>query len=246
MRTKVKLAFLILGLVLSVAGATSYIELTRLTKSVEEVIDNGAKSVSLSKGVLDIIQKYNFKIMKFTDTKDSSNVTFTLDDTKLIDSLLYNARLLYPESVKFNDVMESRNRYFFAIESINHNKATLKLHSEQFADYFAEYSSFSNYVKEYMILSQQHVVKETSKLRGEIYRSSMQSVMALSVSVVILLVFYFMISIFYIRPISSMTKSLSKYIQSGTTFDVKVEGNDEPKRLKELILHLIRQIKDKQ
>lgn len=245
MRLKIKVGFILVGLVLFLAGVTSYLELARLTTSVQTLIDNGAKSISLSTGVLDILQEHNIKVLKHYNDKSQDIAAFNEDDLKIMDSLYLQAKASYPKSKELEAIAVAQKEYLEALsEPVDTTYAGM---SEWYVSkYNVAYTHFTNSVKEFMISSQQYVVKQTDKLKGNIYRTTMQSVVALSVSIVILLVFFLLIDVYFIKPITVMTKSLERFLANGASFNVKVEGANEPAKLKELISQLVQKLREKE
>lgn len=244
MRLKIKLGFILVGLVLLLAGVTSYIELTRLTSSVQTLIDNGAKSISLSKGVLDILQEHNEKVLEFYRDKSINLDAFSGKDIEIMDSLYLQAQQSYPKSKELENIALARRKY---LEVLNTKMdTTFSVMSKWYvSEYNVAYTGFTNSVKEFMISSQQYVVKQTDRLKANIYRTTMQSVVALSVSVLILFVFFLLVDVYFIKPISAMSKALDRYLVNGAAFNVKVEGLNEPAKLRESIIQLIQRLKEK-
>lgn len=244
MRLKIKLGFILIGLVLFLAGVTSYIELTRLTSSVQSLIDNGAKSISLSKGVLDILQEHNMKVLKFYNDQSESINAFSDSDLEIMDSLYLQAQQSYPKSKELEAIALARKEYLTAL-SEQEDSTHMNVSEWYAARYNVAYTHFNNSIKEFMISSQQYVVKQTDKLKVNIYRTTMQSVVALSVSIVILFVFFLLMDIYFIKPISIMTKSLDRFLANGASFNVKIEGANEPAKLRDLIAQLVQKLKEK-
>ena len=244
MRFKIKLGFILIALLLFLAGVTSYIELTRLTSSVQKLIDNGAKSISLSKGVLDIIQDQNSKVLMHYNDQSFIIDPISNSDLAVADSLYNQALISYPKSVELVAISKARAQYI-KILSEKTDSTGVYLSNWYISKYNVAYNDFTNSIKSFMISSQQYVVKETGRLKANIYRTTMQSVAALSVSIVILYMFFLLIDLFYIKPVVAMTKSLQKYLDNDISFNVKVEGANEPLKLKELILILIQRFKQK-
>lgn len=244
MRRKIKIGFIIVGFVLFLAGVTSYLELARLTSSVQELVDNGAKSISLSKGVLDILQEHNVKVLKLYNDKNIEISAFSSDEIKLIDSLYLQAQQSYPQSKELGEIAAARKEYLEVLQD-NIDPTYEGMSNWYVSRYNVAYTHFTSSIKEFMISSQQYVVKQTDRLKSNIYRTTMQSVVALSVSIVILFVFFLLIDVYFIKPISTMTKSLDRYLVNGSAFNVKVEGVNEPAKLRELIAQLIQKLKEK-
>lgn len=243
MRLKIKLGFILVGLVLLLAGVTSYFELTRLTSSVQTLVDNGAKSISLSKGVLDILQDHHEKVFEYFKDKSVKLDAFSEEDIQIMDSLYLQAKQSYPKSTELGNIALARKKY---LDVLNEKMDTTQsVMSDWFmSEYNVAYNDFTNSIKEFMISSQQYVSKQTDRLKANIYRTTMQSVVALSISVIILFVFFLLMDIYFIKPISEITKALDRYLTNGAAFKVKVEGADEPAKLKSLIMQLIQKLKE--
>lgn len=244
MRRKIKIGFIAISLILLLAGVNSYFELTRLTASLQTLVDNGAKSISLSTSALDILQINNLKVVKFLREDNVDYKTFTQEETNLMDSLLRLAAESYPNSRELEVIKNGRERYRNVLNKEIDSTET-GVYNWYIADYGPAYSEFHNSIKEFMIFSQRYVVKHTEKLKGDIYRTTMQSVVALSVSIAILFVFYLMINIFFITPVIDMTNALERYFVKGSTFKIKEDYVDELDKLKKHITELMHQLKEK-
>lgn len=227
------------------AGVNSYFELTRLTASLQTLVDNGAKSISLSTGALDILQINNLKVIKFFRGENVDYNVFTKGEVNLMDSLLLQAAISYPNSRELLMIEHSRERYRRVLND-NIEKTEIGVSEWYLSNYSPAYTEFNNSIKEFMIASQRYVVKQTEKLKGDIYRTTMQSVVALSVSIAILFVFYLLINIFFITPVTDMTDALERYFSKGSTFKIKEDYVDELEKLKKYITEAIQKLKEKQ
>lgn len=244
MRLKIKLGFILLGLVLFLAGVTSYIELTRLTSSVQLLIDNGAKSISLSKGVLDILQEQNSRVLNFYVDKSMPISTLGTTELEVMDSLYQQALHSYPKSEELMAIASAKKEYLAVFDEKIDSSYT-ELSNWYISKYNVAYNHFTTSIKTFMLSSQQYVAKQTDRLKGNIYRTTMQSVVALSVSILILFVFFLLIDLYYMKPIAEITKSLERYLNNGISFNVKAEGSNEALKLKELIILMIQRLKEK-
>lgn len=244
MRSKIKIGFTLIGLVLFLAGVTSYMELTSLTSSVQSLIDNGAKSISLSKNVLDILQEQNSKVINIYGDKVVTINSVNSKELMLMDSLYSQAVLNYPRSEELDAMIDAKQEYI-SIFAEKIDSSSVHMSHWYLSKYNVAYNNFASAIKSFMLSSQKYVVDNTAKLKSSIYRTSMQSVVALSVSIVILFVFFLMIDVFYIKPVTSMTKALDRYLFKGVRFNVEISGKDEPSKLRELIIVMVQRLKDK-
>ena len=244
MRFKIQLGFFMISLLLCLAGVLSYVELTRLTSSVQLLIDNGAKSISLSKAALDIIQEQNSKVLMYYNDKSVEIKNISKSDVAVTDSLYAIAISSYPGNAELAKIGKAKDEYV-KILSEKIDSSDTHLSSWYVLKYNVAYTDFTNSIKAFMISSQQHVVTETGRIKANMYRTTMQSVVALAVAIVLLYVFFLLMDVFYIKPIVLMTKSLQKYLDNDISFNIKDEGANEPLKLKELILVLIQRFKQK-
>ena len=244
MRSKIKIGFTLIGLVLFLAGVTSYMELTSLTSSVQSLIDNGAKSIKLSNNVLDILQEQNSKVINIYTDKPVTINPVNKNELMLMDSLYSQAVHNYPSSEELDAMFKAKEDYIFVFAE-RVDTSSVSLSHWYVSKYSVAYNNFTSAIKSFMLSSQKYVVDNTAKLKSSIYRTSMQSVVALSVSIVILFVFFLMIDVFYIKPVTSMTKALERYIFKEVSFNVEIDGKDEPSKLKELIVIMVQRLKDK-
>lgn len=238
-RKRVKLGFIALALILFSAGVSSFMEMGRLGDSSHKIVDIGSNSVRLSISLLDLMQQHSSVIYEYSVNENHDNFVNKSESVlKELDSL--TTMLLYENtiSVSLNKILEAKNLYIKNVrERYNSPKSSFEIvYTKEHLD---AYWKFVNSVKDYMIQSQQYVLKETAEIDNGIHRSKMFGAVAISAMVLILIVFYYLLDVYYLRPIVSLTSSLHKYLLNKTPFVVNVDGRDEVYTLKELILDLI-------
>ena len=109
-RTKIRLGFTSLGLLLILAAVISYFELARLNGITRRIISEGATSVELSNDILDAINREDGNIMIYLRDKDT--VSFNRLSRKSLgdlDSVLYSMKSSFPENKLLDTlILESR------------------------------------------------------------------------------------------------------------------------------------------
>ena len=155
-----------------------------------------------------------------------------------IDSIVNDALHNQEMSKLLNPIIESVNEYKIAVRKYYNPEITSD------ANWYYHFQSDAHFdfvkgMKDYILFSQSFVVKETTFIDRGIYRSVMLGVVALLFILIIIMMFFVLLDIYYLKPVVKLTKSLDKYLSSGTPFIVKVDGKDEVYKLKELILDLI-------
>ena len=239
---KFRMGFIAIGIVLLLTVVTSYLELTRLNRSTQQVIDSGAENVMISKAILDLLQAQNNTAV--TLVKDNDLTLFAAQTGRhlvLLDSLIDIIR----QSDNDSELVESvKEQYATVIDTAN-----IRTYRSNERWYFDSYNQAESHLmqatKEFMIASQRYVVDQTTKLKVYIYRSTMQGIVALATCVVIMIVFYILMSVYFINPVIRVTRALDLYAKSNMLFDVKIDGQNEVYRLKEHLARLIAELKAK-
>ena len=86
-----------------------------------------------------------------------------------------------------------------------------------------------------MISAQSSLAPRTEQLKRNAYRAVTPVLTSLLVMIAIVLMLYYFISIYLVRPILAMNKSLGDYLRFGLPFRIRMELKDEMAELKERI-----------
>lgn len=246
-RKRVRFGFIALGVVLVVAGISSYMELINLSKSSHKIIDIGSNSVRLSTSLLELMQDHSEVLYQFYVDDDtdkfiaSSDVLLKRLDS-LTETITQTNNLLLPYT---DSIVASKNAYVKSVYALyeDHQKSPYVWYSQFQMD---AYWGFVNSIKNYMIVCQDYVVRETALIDEGIYRSVMMVLVSTATMLLILIMFFFFLDVYYLHPVVRLTKSLKLYLNSGVPFVVKVDGHDEVYTLRELILDLMSEKGNKQ
>lgn len=238
--------FLSLAVLLLISGIISYLELSQLTSSTTQVLDNSTRNVEFSRKMLDAVQEQNTALLHME--------VLGINE---YDSLLVAA------GGRFNDAIKETGFYVYdlpGLDSIytarrnynnviaNHYMDTLSRDQrvEWFVNtYKTSYYNLTSAIKNFMISSQIDMEVQTQTLRDNAYRAIMPGIIALVIGIIIILIFYYFIDIYYISPILRITKGLDNYFNLNIPFSVDIDSRDELVKLKEYIEQLILMIKNK-
>lgn len=80
----------------------------------------------------------------------------------------------------------------------------------------------------------------------EMWRALTPGTIALLVSIIIVLIFWFMVNHYYVRPTLMIQRRLHDFLRHNIPFGVTTEGHDEVARLRENIETLISMLKNRQ
>ncbi len=237
-KRKVQLGFWAIGALFFLSGVISSLELARFSRSTQSLLTRSHSSIDLSKQMLDAAQKQNTALLL--------RITGPAEQGALYDSLVKAG------NTEFEQV------YFAAEQSLHNSPELTPIHEaaryynsivDQVTDstdvewftevYQTSYSNLTHAIKEFMVQIQQQSFEHTAALEQSAYRASMVGIISLAAGILLMLVFYFMINNYFIRPILQITSSLRGYILSKLPFEVKIHTRDELLQLRDHIAELI-------
>ena len=115
--------------------------------------------------------------------------------------------------------------------------------------YSKAYDKLTGSIKNYMISTQSSLAPRTEQLKRNAYRAVTPVLISLLVMIAIVLMLYYFVSVYLVRPVLSMNKSLGDFLRFGLPFKVKAEVKDEVAELKDRIddaVQLAKRVKQEQ
>lgn len=244
-RKRVRLGFVALALILFSTGISSFMEMVRLSNSSHKIVDIGTNSVNLSISLLDLMQQHSSVIYEYSVDENYEHFVFksekVLKELDSLTSMLSHSNMI---SVSLDTILQAKDLYITNVRE-QYNSPMSSFEVVYTKEHLNAYWKFVNSIKDYMIDSQRYVLDETAEIDSGIHRSKMFGAVAISVMVLILIIFYYLLDVYYLRPVVSLTSSLRKYLLNKTPFVVNVDGRDEVYTLKELVLDLISENRNK-
>lgn len=241
LKRKILLGFASLGGLLLLAGGVSYVEFSRLNRDMQALADKGARSAEISKAMLDAVQEKNESLLHYFAEDSLIERRQFSDGFEKLKALLTEARILYPRNSDVDSIYLSLERFNASVAQLS-DPAVPNTRS-LLSRYRDSYGELTYAIKSFMVSSQHTMVGETASLESNAYRAFMPGIIALIAAVVIIVTFYFMLSIYFITPVEKITRGLKNYLTLRIPFQVTVEGKDEVFRLKEYIDQLMAMIR---
>lgn len=243
-RKKILYGFIILGSLLLFSGMVSYFELSRLSRTTRQLVDNSVHDLELSKEMLNAVNQQNAALFIQIHTPQS--------DSLYADSLFRAGRLNFDTSFQEAEVLK---RHTEKLKNIQSAKATYDtVLSDPIADsllwydhlYKIAYYDLALAVKDLMIDSQKKIDENAETIQDNAYRAIMPGVITLAIAVLILFIFFILIDLYYIRPVLKIKHGLENYLNMKVPYTVQVEGKDEVKELSDQIMTLVAMSKKKE
>jgi hypothetical protein len=241
LRLKILSGFLILALMLSIAGIWSIYELRFMGTSVQKLLDHNYKSIAAAKSMIEAMERQDSGVLllmlghwhegrTIITSADSSfetafkiaanNITIP-GEQSYIDSIRtkYQAyKNLWERPIVDTKKQGNLNWYFETVH-------------QSFLDAMTS-------VNNLMFLNDQEMFKTASDLQNKANRAIMPGIVAIISALVFTLLFNFFVNYYFVSPVVKITKSIKRFLYKKTPFDVPVETHDEIYDLAESISNL--------
>lgn len=236
------LGFGLLTFLLFFAGMVSLFELNRLNKTTKRLLEGSSQSMDISRRMLDAVQDQNTALLQMV-----------LTDARTIDPLFVKGQkeflAAYADAYRTTGSPTKLEAIGLASDRYNSilNTGEVGRYDETWflSVYKTSYYELTAAIKDYMNSSHQTLLSRAEHMEGNAYRLITPSVIAIGAAMAMILMLFFFLDIYFIKPLTNITKSLESYLIMKVPFKVKIEGKDEVLKLKEMIESLIQQIKNK-
>ncbi|OFX19246.1 MAG: hypothetical protein A2041_06265 [Bacteroidetes bacterium GWA2_31_9b] len=240
MRLKYKIisGFIILALMLIIAGIISIIELSIFGKSVQKLLDQNYKSIIAANSMVEALEKEDRGILLLMlGNKDEGRKTiFQADSIFLSELNVAQKNITLPNENEYvNNIRygysEYKNTWINPIVGTE-LQGNIKWY------YDNQHKSFlqvKQAIRDLMILNQKAMYKTGTELKIRSEKAIMPGVVAIVAGIIFSLIFSYFIHYYVIRPITRMIKSLNDYNNYNKPFIVEIETKDEIYDLAEAI-----------
>ncbi|MCD7962785.1 MAG: hypothetical protein LUF90_04365 [Rikenellaceae bacterium] len=235
-RNKILYGFFVLGCLLFFSGLISFFELRRLNASTRIILEKSRQEMEMSDKMVQSVKLYDSILQVIMEGREFSDSL--LESRKNhFDSIFTAAAELFETNEGTDRVIASKNSYDIVANDITD---TVYSNIEWIEEiYRSSYYDLNISIKN-LILSTNNSVDNTARiLRNNAYRAIMPGIITLGIAIIIIVVFFGLIDLYYIKPVLKMTRSLEAYIKQRVPFKPKVEGTDEIKDLRTYIEELI-------
>ena len=229
-RKKIMLGFLCLGAMLALSGMISLFELNRLSSNTQNLLESSMKNMSMSKTMLDAIQKQNTSLLQMIVLQRNQYDSVFLESRQEFEAALANAKSSASNIHNVDAIANAKNTYYTLIDDFfmaPGEKDILWFMNM----YGSSYLGLTSAIKAYMISTQENMISKAESLERNAYRAIMPGIITLCVAILIVLIFAFMVDIYYIKPIQRITAGLNALLQYKLPYNVQVEGDDEIAKL---------------
>ena len=249
MKTKLKLkilaGFMLLVGLLVAAGAVSIIEFTKLSQSVNALIEDNYKTIEASKTMLEALEREDSGILLLLlgEAEDGREIILSADSS-------FTAALTV---AKNNLTEENENFYVGRIDSLYQNyktkwKKNIHISSiENKIDWYNTeiHNSFQEVkggVRNLMSLNQKSMYSEATILKEKSHRAIMPGIVAIIGAIVFSILLNFFISRYYVSPLNEVASAIKNFNPRDKAIKTNIKTEDEIKALENEVNSLISRI----
>ena len=250
-RSKIYVASLVIVLMLLLSGVMAFFEFGRMSRYISNLISSSIMTVDLTRNLLNLTRN-----LLNTCDRYHSDLFRQIGDDGL---------LAQPETIPTDEFESSIDRLYTVMRSAEERQMTdsvryaysaymqvsreiesvwLRPQEERTDWYFNRlqvvYEKFRNYLQRLSDSSQTILTDNYNSLQDSYYRSIMPGVVANAASIILIILFVYLLGLYVIKPVVKMSRGLRDYRQSGKSYNVTFDyGGDQIQSMNEEIKEII-------
>jgi len=240
-RTKILLGFLILAIMLAVAGAYSIYELNTISTSVQKLLDDNYKSVNAAKQMIEALEREDSGILLLLLGKWKEGRETIVDAHKNFENAFDIAgnNLTIPGEKENIDKINAKYKKY----RDNWDRPIVGTGYEgnlnwYFKEVHGDFEQVKTAVEDLMAINDNTMYKTASILKNRAHQAIMPGIVAISAALVFVIIFNFFVNLYIANPIISMIKSIENFLQTGEPPKLKIDTRDELRDLAASIANL--------
>ena len=240
------LGFLILAVMLGVAGAYSIYELTSISTSVQKLLDDNYKSINAAKQMVEALEREDSGVLLLLSGKWKEGRATIVDAhrnlEKAFDIASHNVTIPGEKDVVdkiYAQYQVYRNNWDRPIVGTEY-EGNLNWYFEKVHRDFTEVKST---VESLMTINDNAMYQTASTLKNRAHRAVMPGIVAILTALVFTIIFNFFVNLYVVNPILSIIKAIKNFLQSGEPIKLSIETSDELHELAASIVNLTAMIR---
>jgi len=242
-RRKVRTGFIILSTILFFSSVVAIFEFVRINRTSSGVINDNILSINEERSLLESSELYNMGLFSMLgqDTPPE-NISSTIQD--------YFVATL--ESLPENFTTDLENSYADSVRYAYAAYMQVVMEAPEVWEqgvtarqewYFGRVQQYYTYLRDYIndlnSISNAALQTNSEMMESTFFRSMMPSVAALSVGIIVILLFNAYLNFYVIKPISKMGKGVKDFVRYGKDYTVTFDNDDEISDLNDALTDLI-------
>jgi hypothetical protein len=239
LRMKILSGFLILTIMLAVAGIWSIYELTTVGASVQRLLDDNYKSINAGKMMIEALEREDSAVLLLLSGKWEQGRSILESGDTLFQKgfMIAQNNVTIPGEPAYVDEIEARYKAYKDLWE----KPIVDTSKQGNLDwYFQEvhqaFQGVKRSVEKLAALNDQTMYKTASDLKNRTHRAIMPGIVAILAALIFTIIFNFLINYYVVSPIIRTTKGIQRFMETGELPAIQVETEDE-------LFHLVSSIR---
>jgi HAMP domain-containing protein len=246
LRLKILSGFLILTMMLVVAGIWSIYELNRMGTSVPRLLDENYKSISAGKMMIEALEREDSAVLLLLSGKWEEGRSILESGDELFQKAFTIAQhnVTIPGEGAYVDEIEAKYKAYkdLWIQPIVDTPKERNL-EWYFQEVHRAFQDVKLSVGKLVTLNDQTMYKTASELKGRAHRAVMPGIVAILAALVFTALFNFFTNHYMISPIITLTRGIQQFMETGQLPAVEVETHDELLDLVSSVQRLVTQVR---
>lgn len=249
---RVTVAFLSIVALLSVSGVISLFELSNLSYDTEAILSANSRDMEVAKELLSSAHDHSRAMMDVAIFGNEqhravcdealnhldSNIALVRDKASVVVQGSLDTLAVYSADLR------RLSENYSTTESVVIDSLTIEVHKVDGRKWYVDtyepaYNRFVDQTKRYINLSHGQLAPRAAQLSKNVYRSVAPVLISLLVMIAIVLMFYYFVYIYGVKPILNINRALYDYLSFKLPFKPKAEMVDEIKELNDNIENLV-------
>jgi len=245
LRAKILSGFMILTMMLVVAGIWSIYELTRVGTSVQRFLDENYKSINAGKMMIEALEREDSAVLLLLSSEWEEGRSILTSGDELFQkgfAIAQNNVTIPGEGVYVGEIEAKYKAYknLWVKPIVDTSK------EGNLAWYFQEVHQAFQGVKlsvgKLVTLNDQTMYQTASELKGRAHRAVMPGIVAILAALIFTALFNFFTNHYVISPIITTTRAVQDFMETGQLPAIQVETHDELLDLVSSVQQLVAQV----
>lgn len=246
LRLKILSGFLILTMMLAVAGIWSIYELTTVGTSVQRLFDDNYKSINAGKMMIEALEREDSAVLLLLSGKwkQGRSIIESADEQFQEGFTIAHNNVTIPGEPAYVEEIEARYKRYkdLWVKPIVDTSKQGNL-DWYFQDVHQVFQDVKRSVEKLVALNDQTMYQTASGLKNRAYMAIMPGIVAILAALIFTGIFNFLINYYVVSPIISTTKAIQRFMESGELPDIQVETEDELFHLVSSIQSLVAEVR---
>ena len=246
LRIKILAGFLILTMMLAVAGIWSIYELTTVGTSVQRLLDDNYKSINAGKMMIEALEREDSSVLLLLSGKwkQGRSIIESADSQFQEGFTIAQNNVTIPGEPAYVEEIEARYKGYkdLWVKPIVDTSKQGNL-DWYFQDLHQAFQNVKGSVEKLVALNDQTMYQTASDLKNRAHRAIMPGIVAILAALVFTIIFNFLINYYVVSPIISTTKGIQRFMETGELPAIQVETEDELFHLVSSIQRLVAEVR---